>query len=143
MHLVDGDVGSEVLVEAGHHVPLRVVVVIVVSQREDLGEVSGATMKMVSSIQVCISLTYYSYLGVHAELDRALCEVGGAREDRGDGGGSVRECLGSKDLVGLAEHACRGRVGGAGGGRVRRHGGATSDMVGTAGRGEMAWTRRG
>ena len=54
VHLVDGDVGSEILVEAGHHVPRGVVVVIVVSQREDLGEMSGATMKIVKAYK-CIS----------------------------------------------------------------------------------------
>ena len=70
---------------------------------------------------------------MHAELDRALCEVGFAREDRGDGGGSVRECLGSKDLVGLAEHACRGRVGGGAGG---------GGSEGTGGRRAIWWERR-
>ena len=70
-----------------------------------------------------MSLSLIYYLGVHAELDHARCEVRVAREDRIDGSGFIRETGGSKDLVGLAEHACRGYTEGRCGGGVRRTGG--------------------
>ena len=57
-----------------------------------------------------MSLSLIYYLGVHSELDHARCEVGVAGEDRIDGSGFIRESGGSKDLVGLAEHACRGHT---------------------------------
>ena len=92
MHLVDGDVGSEVLVEAGHHVLQRVVVGRVVGEREDLG--------------------------VHAELDRAGGEVVLSREDCRCGISYGQTALVNRH-VGLAKHACRegGRAGGVGEGR--------------------------